>query len=301
MSNVEKKLGQEYLTFRYLVSYNYELNNDPQPKLRFYENVDKDVDLRNVLIHLCSIRKSEICVKNINYTILSSGSNSSILSFKVGRTVMKNINNEENGSLHSEKYESLETINLFIDLDNQVILIRNNRSIFSSINTPINILREFIRNEIKEKEYSVNIYPLVNESMFWDEVKIFDRIYMLRLDFNAPNMALLQFKKTQNLLKYIQEVTNNEKGSFVFQNDKGNLQITKKSFVKELIDYILSLGGKYSIRARKKDGQVKTVDSSKNITSVNISLNRRPDEDNSDEILSYIKVKTNKVGKINNI
>lgn len=300
MSVVEKKLGQEYLAFRYLVSYNYELNNDPQKKIRFYENIDKDIDFKSVLKQFNSIRKRKICVKNINYTILSSGSNNSIVSFKLGRTVIKNINNEQDGSLHREEYESLETINVFLDLENQIILIRNNRSIFSSINTPINILREFIRKEIKEKEYSVNIYPLVNESKFWDEINIFERIYMLRLDFNAPNMPLSQFKKTQSLLKDIQDITNNEKVSIVLQNEKGNLAIKKDSFIKELIDYILSLGGKYSIRARNRNGKVKTIDSSKNITSVDIAVNREPDEDNSDKVLSYIKVKANEVDNINN-
>ncbi len=80
-------------------------------------------------------------------------------------------------------------------------MLERNKSIFESIYTAIETFADFVRDKMRNFDYTVNIYPLVSNRKFWNYVETADEIYELDLELSAPNMALFGNKikgSTQN-------------------------------------------------------------------------------------------------------
>ncbi|SDH62079.1 hypothetical protein SAMN05421846_101339 [Chryseobacterium taeanense] len=175
---------------------------------------------------------------------------------------------------------------LIIDINNQILLIEDKRSIFQNFETAIALINRFINGKIKDYNYHLNIFPLATKYTFWKYVDEADKIYKLILKLNAPNMAFFANRSTQKILKAIKEEVNNDELDLIFKNSDGNLEI-KKNGIGTWIDYIREIGGRYFMKY-KEGGKIKTLSSDNDIYNIELNIDDKLDQNQKESIKSQI-------------
>jgi hypothetical protein len=210
---------------------------------------------------------------------------------KFARETNENIYLEGDDDIEIRGIKEAKYVYLIIDTEHQIILIERNVSVFQQIESSVNILADFFRNQMRQFDYVVNIYPLVSKKKFWSYVDSAEEIYELSLEMNAPNMPLFGNSDTRDVLQQIKETTNNEVFEISFKNKEGRLRILREA-LGSYIDYVREVGGKYLLKF-KRNGVRETKSSETDTAKTYIE--RKKTEKYSDEEVQNISDKLNSI------
>lgn len=213
--------------------------------------------------------------------------------FKFARLIKENIYLEGESDIEIHDIKEAKFVYVMIDTEHQIILIQRNLTIFRNIENAKMVIEEFLKDSMKKNDYSVNVYPLPSDKVFWSYVETADEIFELSLTLNAPNLGDGD-RETRDILKAIKQATNNETLDISIKNTDGKLKIVR-TFLGSWIDYILEIGGRYRLRF-KKDGVVDTKTSESDTSKIHISV-KKTDKYTENEI-EKIKEKTKKIHKL---
>lgn len=247
----------------------------------------KEELMADIVIQLNDKPKTEWVKGSKRYLIYGLQRKNDFFIFKYARESIENIYVEGEADIEVKGIKATKYVFLIIDIKNQLVLIERNLNVFSSVKSAINILSDYFRDNIRQFDYVVNIYPLVSKRSFWNYVEEADEIFELNLILNAPNMPFLGNPDTRSVLQKIKDSTNNEEFQLGFKNEEGKLTILQDT-LGNWINYIREVGGKYKIRF-KKNGVEDTKTSYDDNAKTKIL--RKTNEQYNDEELQNIEDK----------
>ena len=286
-------MERTFSAFRYLITASKDQYN------LFASTKSKEELIKEVFDDLESNQKTIWTHGNKRYMFAGVERYENLMFIKFAKHVSTKSYKETESDISIEKVIEPKFIHLIIDESNQILLVENNTQIFQKPRGSANLFSKFVSSTLKDENFKLNIYPLATAEKFWNQVKEADSIYSLKLEFNAPNMALFAGETTQEILKIIKEETNNEELDVSVKNSKGNLKI-KKSGIGKMIDYIREVGGEIIMKYKNiGDKKMNTFNSEQDILNVHVKIeDENIDTDtkiNLIDILSKIsKLKTRK-------
>lgn len=227
------------------------------------------------------------------YLLYGYQKDTNLFIFKFARVSKENIYLEGENDIEIQDIKEAKFVFVMIDTVHQIILIERNQTIFRNVESAKMVIEDFLKNSMKNFEYSVNVYPLVSDKVFWNYVDTADEIFELSLTLNAPNLGEGD-KETRDILKIIKEATNNETLDISIKNTDGKLKVVR-TFLGSWIDYILEIGGKYRLKI-KKDGVTDTKTSETDTSKVHINVKKV--EKYTENEIENIKEKTKKIHKL---
>lgn len=227
------------------------------------------------------------------YLLYGFQKDSDFFIFKFARVSKENIYLEGEDDIEIQDIKEAKFVFVIVDTIHQIILIERNQTIFRNVESAKKVIEDFLKISMKTFEYSVNIYPLVSDKVFWSYVDTADEIFELSLTLNAPNLGEGD-KETRDILKVIKEATNNETLDISIKNTDGKLKVVRE-FLGTWIEYILEIGGKYKLKF-KKDGIVDTKTSETDTSKVHIDVKKIGKY--SENEIKNIKEKTKKIHKL---
>lgn len=237
-----KEKKSPFFAYRYLVTPISE-----QMTITQQLNKPKEELIRDFIEKLATTTKTEWSKGKKRYLFYGSQHFENVYIIKYARETNENIYIEGDNDINIEQIKEAKFVYLFIDTENQIILLERNQSVFSSIDNSVSVLEDFLRKHMREFDYVVNIYPLVSKRKFWNYIDSADEIYELTLELNAPNMAFFGHEDTRDVLQQIKETTNNEEFDLSFKNKEGRLRILREA-LGSWIDYIREVGGRYILK-----------------------------------------------------
>lgn len=175
-------------------------------------------------------------------------------------------------------------IYIIIDLENQIILIEDDSSVFRNKEDSRKKLYEYLKRN-NESMYTLSIDEITTTSDFWNIVDSED-IYKLNLNIKSPNFFGGD-TEAEELTKEIHKATNATETNIQIINHDGELKLERKSLF-SYIKYIASGGGRWSLYT--KNGLIKS--DSKIGRKVHIN---NLDGENDDDLENSIKQAISKV------
>lgn len=275
-----------FFAYRYLVTPTSE-----QISIIQQLNKSKEELMTEIINNLAINVKSEWTKGSKRFLFYGFQQKNDINIIKFARETNENIYIEGDDDIEIKEIKEAKYVYLIIDTKHQIILIERNVSVFQQIESSVNILADFFRNQMRNFDYVVNIYPLVSKKKFWNYVDSAEEIYELSLEMNAPNMALFGNSDTRDVLQQIKETTNNEVFDISFKNKEGRLKVLREA-LGGYIDYVREVGGKYILKF-KRNGIRETKSSETDTAKTYIE--RKKTEKYSDEELQNISDKLNSI------
>lgn len=275
-----------FFAYRYLVTPTSE-----QISIIQQLNKSKEELMTEIINNLAINIKSEWTKGSKRFLFYGFQQKNDINIIKFARETNENIYIEGDDDIEIKEIKEAKYVYLIIDTKHQIILIERNVSVFQQIESSVNILADFFRNQMRNFDYVVNIYPLVSKKKFWNYVDSAEEIYELSLEMNAPNMALFGNSDTRDVLQQIKETTNNEVFDISFKNKEGRLKVLREA-LGGYIDYVREVGGKYMLKF-KRNGIRETKSSETDTAKTYIE--RKKTEKYSDEELQNISDKLNSI------
>jgi hypothetical protein len=139
----------------------------------------------------------------------------------------------------------------FWDREEQVILVENKPSVFSSASVIAKAFSHISNNIIlAEVGLRSHIHPKLLESAFWDTFSSFTYVNEVRFNLAAPNMFGNTKKEIGDFLHDVVDETNASEFSPVFKNQDGNLNLKSSSWLNAMIDWVKDGAGTWNIKGR---------------------------------------------------
>jgi hypothetical protein len=275
-----------FFAYRYLVTPTSE-------QITMFQQLNKSKEelMTDVVSALAINIKSEWIKGNKRFLFYGFQHKDDIFIIKFARETNENIFIEGDDDIEIKGIKEAKYVYIIIDTKHQIILIERNVSVFQQIDSSANILAEYFRDQMRNFDYVVNVYPLVSKKKFWNYVESAEEIYELSLEMNAPNMALFGNSDTRDVLQQIKETTNNEILDISFKNKEGQLKVIKE-VLGGYIDYVREVGGKYLLKF-KRNGIRETKSSETDTAKTYIE--RKKTEKYSDEELQNISDKLDSI------
>jgi hypothetical protein len=266
-----------FFAFRYLVVP----ENNQVSMIHTWNGKTKE-ELMTGLIEGLIDNKTEFIYHSKRYLLYGAQQKGNIYIFKFAKERNESIYTEGDIDIEKAEMKTTKFIYLFINVEHQIILIERNTTVFSKIESAVQALSDFFRQEMIKFDYLVNVYPLVSKMSFWNYIDEADFLYSLNLVMNAPNMAFLGNNDTREVLEEIKKSTNNEEFELTFTNKEGKLKIAKDT-LGNWINYIMEVGGRYSIRFKKNN--VEETKTSSDDTVKTYIAKRKSDEFDDQDLL----------------
>ena len=225
--------------------------------------------LMNKIISNLTFNTKTVWVKGVKrYLFYGFQNRDNIFIIKFARETKENIYIEGDDDIEIKGIKEAKFVFLIIDIEHQIVLVEKNSSVFQQVETSVNILAEYLRSQMRQYDYVVNIYPLVSKKKFWSYVESAEEIYELYLEMNAPNMPLFGNSDTRSVLEEIKKATNNEVLDISLKNKEGSLKILKEA-LGPYIEYVREVGGKYLLKfMRNGTRETKTSETDTAITYI---------------------------------
>ncbi|CEP83960.1 hypothetical protein [Paraclostridium sordellii] len=171
---------------------------------------------------------------------------------------------EDNNNDFKKRIErSYPFVYIIIDLENQIILIQEDSSVFKQKEDSRKKLYGYLKNA-NDSMYTLSIDEITTTSDFWEIVEN-EKVYKLNLNIKSPNFFGGN-TEAEELAKDIHETTNATETNIQIINNDGDLKLEKKSLT-SFIKYIASGGGRWTLHT--KNGRVKS--GSKVVKNVHIN------------------------------
>ncbi|HEY4787164.1 MAG TPA: hypothetical protein VIH57_13995 [Bacteroidales bacterium] len=249
-------------------------------------NKSKEELMTDMIRNLALNTKTEYTKGNKRFLFYGFQEKGDTYIIKFARETDEKIYIEGESDIEIKEIKEAKFVYLIIDTKHQIILLERNVSVFQQIEATINVLADFFRNQMRQFDYVVNIYPLVSKRKFWSYVESAEEIYELSLEMNAPNLFFGN-SDTRDILQEIKNTTNNEVFDISFKNKEGKLKIIREA-LGGYIDYVRDVGGKYLLKF-KRNGIRETKTSETDTAKTYIE--RKKSEKYSDEEMQDIKEK----------
>jgi hypothetical protein len=183
----------------------------------------------------------------------------------------------ETADSRREKVENWPHIEAYIlnRPDDQLLIIQDRVSAFSSTDTVANIILRGTRGSLEKIGLSLQIEPLFNKAYFWGLVNQYsNRITWVEFEFVTPNMANIS-KTLANTLKTLGKETNAVREQLTLQSDKSSsLDISQKNAtIQGLVEYTSQGAGdiKLKIKGIRKRFQTSTSRREVHLSGVEIT------------------------------
>ncbi len=181
---------------------------------------------------------------------------------------------EGESDIESTVESNFPFIYLIFDLQRQIILIHNKSSVFENVNAAKNSIQKFFQKTTYIHNYNFTIDEVSYEQAFWECISGAEGIFELTFSLKAPNLfgGILA---TNEFLKRIKEIYNSSETEIKYKNEQGKLSVEKDE-VDDVIKYITSGGGRWTLKARK-NRRKRIFKSSDNVKKVSIANNLEVD------------------------
>ncbi len=268
-----------FYSYRYLVT-----PIDIQTSIFQILHKSKEELMIDIIKDLAKNTKTEYNKGNKRFLFYGFQEKNNIYIIKFARETDQNIYVEGDHDIEIKGIKEAKYVYLIIDTEHQIILLERNVSVFQQTDAAINILGTFFREQMRQFDYVVNIYPLVSKRKFWNYVDTAEEIYELTLEMNAPNL-FFGHSDTRDILQEIKNTTNNEIFDISFKNKEGKLKIIREA-LGGYIDYVREVGGKYLLKfTRNGVRETKTSETD----TAKVYIERKKSDKYSDEELNEIE------------
>jgi hypothetical protein len=223
------------------------------------KHLDKDIKLFEDALDKAKERNDEFSIK-VYIKDLDKGVMSGVVSKKTDVKL-----HDRNFKLHQE--EDFPPVVWFWDREEQVILVENKRSVFSSASVASKTFENIANNiTLAENSLRAHIKPKLVESAFWDTFNSFNFVSEVRLSLVTPNLFGKTKKEIGEFLHEVSDETNASEFSPVFKNPDGNLHLKPSAWLNAMIDWIKDGAGEWSIRGKRKPkDKYKTINSKQRV------------------------------------
>lgn len=185
---------------------------------------------------------------------------------------------DDNKDFKKTVEKSYPFVYVIIDLENQIILIQEDSSVFKHKEDSCKKLYEYLKNA-NDSMYTLSIDEITTTSDFWEIVEK-EKVYKLNLNIKSPNF-FGGSTEAEELAKDIHETTNATETNIQIINKDGDLKLEKRSLT-SYIKYIASGGGRWSLHTQ--NGLIKSGSK----VGKNVNINNLENE-NNEELECYIK------------
>ncbi|XQF92788.1 hypothetical protein ACOBV9_17795 [Pseudoalteromonas espejiana] len=138
------------------------------------------------------------------------------------------------------------------DRSEQVILLENKRSVFSSANVAAKAFSKISNNLVlAERGVRAHVNPKTVDSAFWDVFESFEYVSEVKFNLSAPNLFGSTKKEIGDFLHEVVDETNASEFSPVFKNPDGNLNLKPSSWLNAMVDWVKDGAGTWNIRGKR--------------------------------------------------
>lgn len=139
----------------------------------------------------------------------------------------------------------------FWDRSEQVILVENKTSVFSSASVAAKTFSHITNNlTLSESGFRAHINPKLIDSAFWETFDSFEYVSEVRFTLAAPNLFGSTKKEIGDFLHEVVDETNASEFTPVFKNPDGNLNLKPSSWLSAMIDWVKEGAGSWCIKGR---------------------------------------------------
>ena len=149
--------------------------------------------------------------------------------------------------------ESWPSIRLFIDNDPaiQLIAIEENIDAFPSYKTPLKIIKEAIREQLKKAKLEMYISQLFYPSSFWELVEQSGKnIAAVKFNLITPNMSNISATLTSDIKSMAKDADAHITKIELSAHRDQHLKLIDNETVRGIVEYAAAGGGKTSVRLR---------------------------------------------------
>lgn len=170
----------------------------------------------------------------------------------------------------TETYDpSLPFIYIVLSIIDQIVLLGRNTAVFQNPDAAKKAFLSFLISRIADPNITITLDPIVDNMEFWHLVDESSKIYKLYLTLRSPNLFGTA-KKTSEFLAAVQEEVNNDSLSLRFENESGELRVSKVEFG-DALSYADGGGGEWLLEYAQSDGCEKRIAKSKSkVMSISI-------------------------------
>ncbi|MEC4725946.1 hypothetical protein HWQ46_10350 [Shewanella sp. D64] len=167
------------------------------------------------------------------------------------------ISRKSNVKLHDRNFEihnedDFPPVVWLWDRSEQVILVENKTSVFSSANVAAKAFSNISNNlTLAEHGFRAHVHPKTVESAFWETFESFEYVSEVKFNLAAPNLFGSTKKEIGDFLHEVVEETNASEFSPVFKNPDGNLNLKPSSWLNAMIDWVKDGAGTWNIRGKR--------------------------------------------------
>ncbi|NCB73968.1 MAG: hypothetical protein EOM51_04380 [Clostridia bacterium] len=222
------------------------------------------------------------CIKLKNLPVLVSGTTYILLHMK---TIADNVNlfkfcrdseqtsfilDEQQSDIVEVKRANYPYIFVVVDSERQVVLLEYKSAVFQKIVQAKNAFRSFLENYVHDLYYAISLQEISNSVTFWDAVNDASSIYEVSLNLKSPNCFGSNYK-TNELLKEVKAIFNNDETDVKFRNKRGNLNV-EKTHLENPLKYAGDGGGTWRIRYIRKGTTTKrTLTSESEVKTIEVT------------------------------
>jgi hypothetical protein len=240
--------NEQYLIYRYFVI------PTSQQRSLYDEEMSKEERFKKVIISLFEKRKIVFQYWNTRHILFYEKFESQRLFFlKYAKEIIRKKKVEGEKSIDEVEDSELKTVNIFIDLSTQFVLIQKKTTEFNKTDQVKNSVESFFSSKIKEYYYTVKVDEIPNKTEFWKFIEENSNIRSLCFKLNAPNFFFGN-NDTKEALTIIKEEYNNDEITLSMKNHQNELIVSDN--VSEFINYISTVGGEYSVEANTNGRKV---------------------------------------------
>lgn len=157
---------------------------------------------------------------------------------------------DRNFEIHNE--EDFPPVIWLWDRSEQVILVENKTSVFSSANVAAKTFSNISNNIIlAEHGFRAHVHPKTVENAFWETFESFEYVSEVKFNLAAPNLFGSTKKEIGDFLHEVVDETNASEFSPVFKNPDGNLNLKPSSWLNAMVDWVKDGAGTWSIRGKR--------------------------------------------------
>ena len=163
--------------------------------------------------------------------------------------------------------DSYPYVYIIVDTSMQIVMMQRKSSVFSSVGGAKGSFEALVKTFMSDDNYYFSLDEITASTSFWDTVENADEVYDVTLKLKSPNFLGAGYSTT-DLLRRLQNVTNNDRLSLKLSNSSGELDMSRDEY-DDTIEYITAGGGSWSATTstggarrvtHKSDEFVKTVE-----------------------------------------
>lgn len=254
-SQVKKKIKELY-AFR----GNIILTNSSEETRKLNNSISKNKIFASFFKYLKEIKSDNLKYQNQKYSLVIIEKYDTIIHCQLNKIY------NENKKCVTSKIVNNFSINFFVELKSQKILIEGDEN----YSTFISIIENIMNKYLKYYGAAININCIVQEEEFWKKFYEFDGIKSIKIDFTVPNL----FGANDALTDFLKSVNENTGATNVLlnlTNPEGDLNIDKEK-IKHIAQYSFEGGGKLEIKGQDKEKKSKTIKSYQEIVKTKTEI-----------------------------